>query len=320
MKRRIYASKVTKKVILWTTFICSVAYIIHEVRSFSSVWKEIKILPAQNLTSAFFFVFALMFGNWITEAKKWQYLAKKTIPEYTFRISFQTVLCGITLGLFTPNRVGEYGARLFYVENEHKANLLVLAFVDRLAQLWVTVLFGFVFIFVYTTDFFPQYQYAVLFTCITLLGFHLSIVVFRNKIIHFMVNRKILKRYFTAPIHLSSKDMVVVLGYASLRYCIFVAQYLIWGYYTDSFYAVQKGLVSINTMLFIKSVVPSAGLSELGIRESILIYLYKSYGMSAVTAFHSALVIYTVNLLVPAVIGLFFMPRMALWKEKPAEK
>jgi uncharacterized membrane protein YbhN (UPF0104 family) len=305
-----------KKIVLWVVFISSLAYIVYELRSFSNIWKEIKKFPAQNLGTAFFFVSLLMLVNWLSEAKKWQYLVQKIIPDYTFRLSLQTILCGITLGLFTPNRVGEYGARLFYVENEHKADLLILAFIDRFAQLWVTVLFGVVFLFTYTTSFLQEYTNIVLILSIVLLVFHISLVIFRNKIISFIISRRLFRKYFSVPLYLSSKDMSIVLGYASLRYSIFVVQYLIWGYYTDNFYDIEKGIVSINTMLFIKSVVPSAGLSELGIRESVLIYLYKNYGMSAVTAFHSALVIYMVNLLIPAVIGLFFMPRMAFWKEK----
>lgn len=310
---KVYAHKV-KKAVLWVLFACSLAYIVHELNSFSRIWKEIKTLPTKSLISAFFTVFILMFANWLIEAKKWQYLAKKAIPEYTLRTSLQTVLCGITLGLFTPNRVGEYGARLFYVENEHKANLLVLSFIDRFAQLWVTVLFGVVFLFVYTTHFLQEHTTIILLMCMLLLVFHISLVVFRNKIISFIISRRMLKKYFTVPLNLSSKDMRITLGYAGLRYSIFVLQYIVWGYYTDSLYNIEKGTVAVNTMLFIKSVVPSAGLSELGIRESVLIYLYKSYGLSAFTAFHSALVIYAVNLLVPAVIGLFFMPRMAFWK------
>lgn len=311
---KVYAHKI-KKAVLWIIFICSLAYIVYELYSLSNIGQEIKRIPAQNLGTAFLFVFVLMFANWITEAKKWQYLTRKVIPEYTLKLSLQTVLCGITLGLFTPNRIGEYGARLFYVENAHKANLLILAFVDRFAQLWVTVLFGVVFLFVYTTHFLQEHTTIILFTCMLLLVFHISLLIFRNKIITFIVSRKLLRKYFTTFVYLSSKDIRIVLGYASLRYCIFVAQYLVWGHYTDSLYNTEKGLIAVNTMLFVKSVVPSAGLSELGIRESILIYLYKSYGLSAFTAFHSALVIYAVNLLVPAIIGLFFMPRMAFWKK-----
>lgn len=305
-----------KKIILWILFLCSLVYIVYELRSISKIWKEIQAIPAQNILPAFCLVFILMLFNWLIEAKKWQYLARKIIPDYTFKLSLQTVLCGISLGLFTPNRVGEYGARLFYVENEHKADLLILAFIDRLAQLWVTVLFGVTFLFVYVTDFLPQYLYYTLFLCIVLLVFHTALVIFRNNIIHYLISRRVFKKYFSSNINLSAKDVLYVLGYAGLRYGIFVIQYLVWAYYTDNLYELKKGIVCINTMLFVKSVIPSAGLSELGIRESVLIYLHKSYGLSPVTAFHSALVIYSINLLIPAVIGLFYMPRMALWKNK----
>lgn len=305
-----------KRIILWLVFLASLGYIAYEIHSFSEIWKEIRNISIWNLLIAFTFLLILMVFNWGIEAKKWQYLAKKIVPEYTFKLSLQTVLCGITLGLFTPNRVGEYGARVFYIQSEHKPNLLVLAFVDRLAQLWITIFFGIIFFFVYTMTFLPEYLYFMLFISIFLLFFHVILIVYRNKLFNTILKWRIFRKHFFVPIYFSLTDLRCVLGYASLRYCIFVVQYLIWGYYTDMFYDIEKGLICVNTMLFIKSIVPSAGLSELGIRESVLIYLYKSYGLSGVTAFHSALVVYAVNLLIPAVMGLFFVPRMEIWKNK----
>ncbi|MCS7028996.1 MAG: flippase-like domain-containing protein [Bacteroidia bacterium] len=301
-----------KRLITWTLLAASLIYIIYEVHSFNSLWDSLARVSVKKAITAALFVFLLMLLNWGIEAKKWQYLVLKVLTQYSYLISLQTVISGITLGLFTPNRVGEYGARIFYVENEHKADLLIFAFIDRIAQLWVTIFIGLGFTFLYVVHILQEYLYFILACAVLLFIFHVTVIFMRNKIIRFVVNQKRLKRYFTEKIFLSWRDVIVVLGYAAVRYIVFVLQYLIWGYYTDENYSIQAGLICVNTMLFIKSVVPSAGLSELGIRESVLMYTYKSYGLSTFTAFHSALAIYVINLLIPGIIGLLFIMRAAL--------
>ncbi|MCS7077054.1 MAG: flippase-like domain-containing protein [Bacteroidia bacterium] len=305
-----------RKLILRAIFGVSVLYIYHELRSLSSIWEIVAHIPKQKITKASLFLFILMIFNWMIEAKKWQYLAQKVLPNYTYLTSLQTVLCGITLGLFTPNRIGEYGARLFYVDSTQKADLFIFAFIDRVAQLWITIFIGMVFVFMYVNHVWSQHFHLFLGCFVVLFIVHLTVIFLRNKIIRFLVSRKKLQKYFTKKIFLCWKDVGVVLGYASVRYIIFVVQYLIWGYYTDDDYILKKGLIGVNTMLWIKSVVPSAGLSELGIRESVLMYVYKTYGLSTFTAFHSALVVYAVNLVIPSIVGLFLMPRMEFWRKK----
>src|SRR5690606_10186722 len=56
---------------------------------------------------------ALMPFNWLTETLKWTTLLKPvTLP---WRRALAGILSGVTLSLFTPNRIGEYGGRILYV-------------------------------------------------------------------------------------------------------------------------------------------------------------------------------------------------------------
>ena len=51
-------------------------------------------------------VFLLMFLNWGVESVKWKYLIKK-IETVPFIKSLVAVLTGITVSIFTPNRMGD---------------------------------------------------------------------------------------------------------------------------------------------------------------------------------------------------------------------
>ena len=52
----------------------------------------------------------LLFVNWGLEAKKWQY-AVRDIQKITVLKAFKLTITGITMGLLTPNRIGEIPAR-----------------------------------------------------------------------------------------------------------------------------------------------------------------------------------------------------------------
>src|SRR3954463_14477474 len=58
---------------------------------------------------------ALMPGNWGLEARKWQVLLKP-LERLTFFTSFKAILSGVAFSINTPNRIGEYGGRIVYVQ------------------------------------------------------------------------------------------------------------------------------------------------------------------------------------------------------------
>ena len=54
----------------------------------------------------------MMFLNWLVEALKWRYMISK-IENISIMTAYRAVLTGITVSTFTPNRIGEYGGRVF---------------------------------------------------------------------------------------------------------------------------------------------------------------------------------------------------------------
>ena len=65
------------------------------------------------------FVVFLMFVNWLFEAIKWKYMIAK-IENISILRSLQAVFSGITVSTFTPNRIGEYGGRVFCLEKGYR--------------------------------------------------------------------------------------------------------------------------------------------------------------------------------------------------------
>ena len=66
-----------------------------------------------------FIVVLLMFVNWMLESLKWKFMIRK-IEAISFFTSFRAIFSGITVSSFTPNRIGEYGGRVFCLEKSDR--------------------------------------------------------------------------------------------------------------------------------------------------------------------------------------------------------
>ena len=100
-------------------------------------------------------IFGLLFVtflNWFLEILKWKTLVS-AIKRITLWESAAHSLGGLTASLFTPNRVGEYGAKALYFPKFERKRVVVLNFLGNLAQLVATVVFGVIGFTVFVIEF-----------------------------------------------------------------------------------------------------------------------------------------------------------------------
>ena len=83
-------------------------------------------------------VVLLMFINWGLEARKWQ-VAIRRIQHISFFTAFQAVFSGTTLAFFTPNRMGEYFGRIWYIDKGKRIQAISLTIVCSISQLLITL-------------------------------------------------------------------------------------------------------------------------------------------------------------------------------------
>ncbi|MDQ3190143.1 MAG: lysylphosphatidylglycerol synthase domain-containing protein, partial [Bacteroidota bacterium] len=96
---------------------------------------------AKSFFPLFILVFILFLINWSTEAIKWRMLLQK-LQKISFSESFKAVFSGITIGLFTPNRIGEYGGRIIYLDRDKRLDAVVNNVAGNFSQLLITLVFG----------------------------------------------------------------------------------------------------------------------------------------------------------------------------------
>ena len=125
-------------IVLFSIYFLYVQFILkiedNQVNSFS-IFRTIN----SNIFS-FFLVFFMMFLNWIIEAFKWKLLIKK-VEDISIWTSVRAVFSGITVSTFTPNRVGEYGGRIFCLSKADRFQSILITVIGSVGQLTTTVFF-----------------------------------------------------------------------------------------------------------------------------------------------------------------------------------
>ena len=76
--------------------------------------QAVKDLTASDNLPYLIPLLVMMLANWMLESYKWR-LLMTAIEDIGFFKSMKAIFSGITIALFTPNRVGEYGGRVFHL-------------------------------------------------------------------------------------------------------------------------------------------------------------------------------------------------------------
>lgn len=262
-----------------------------------------------------------MFCNWGLEAAKWLLVMRKLTPLRFIR-AFKAVWTGVTLGLFTPNRVGEFGGRILYVPRKHRVRAAIVSLIGSFSQNLITVaagMFGAICYLLYIEEAGMQIVLAVLLLgsiaiiLLLLAYYNLEVVValFRNN--------RFLKRvysYTTVLQEYSQADLSRLLGLAFLRYLVYTAQYLIFLNLFGAGLDVVDGFAAITLIFLAQTVVPSFAIADLLTRLPVAALILTEYGVPVQVSLAATTSIWILNLIIPAVLGYIFIIRYNIFKNR----
>ena len=100
----------------------------------NDLWFQLKFQLRQSSKWWLLPAVLLMPVNWWLESWKWQRLLK---PFWKISLlqAYKAVAAGITLSLFTPNRVGDYGGRILAVPAKHNWHAVIATMAGNVAQM-----------------------------------------------------------------------------------------------------------------------------------------------------------------------------------------
>lgn len=263
-------------------------------------------------------VFVMMFFNWFLEAVKWKFLIAK-IEKVSILTALRAVFSGITVSVFTPNRVGEYGGRVFCLEKADRIQGVLITVLGSMAQLLTTIFFGSVGI-LFLNNYIPGLQnlyqemdfaYPIMFFMLLLLNILLLLLFHNISVISNLMDKfswlgryKKYKEVFT---YYNTQELFFVFVFSIIRYTIFTTQFFI----LLQLFAVEisyfDAIILTMVMLFVISIIPTIAISEIGIRGSVAVYLFSFVSLNTLGVLSATFTLWVINLLFPAIIGTLFV-------------
>ncbi len=282
------------------------------------------ITYAYTQASPAWIIFALLLLplNLALQYAKWLTLVRHYRPDVSSRAVLTSLGVGFSAGLVTPSRLGELAGRALSIPDTDRAALLGLSAVDKAATLFVTLVVG-VPAIVYAgfassgnpAEFLALPVVVAGIVAITLVLVFLVVPEFYHRLLDRLpLPKKFRHRYERLFMALNDIPRAVLLRLfqlSALFYVTFTLQFVLVARAFEKIDPVTAVVVVICIM-FAKSLVPHVTFGELGIREGAAVFFFSMFGYQASTGFNSALVIFAINVLLPAVAGLMFARRLDL--------
>ncbi len=277
----------------------------------------------------------LMLVNWGIESRKWQFMIRK-IEKVSFRKSVQAVLTGVSVSSFTPNRIGEYFGRAYVLDKASHMEGILITILGSMSQLLITILCGTISVILLMPGYFLDsagtvgYIYAVPILMILLLD-GLLLLIYLNVPILTSLREKILtgrrmekiRNFFAVFSKFNRRDLFKVLMLSLTRYLVFTTQYYLLLTVFSIDIPFETAILFISVIFLLISVIPTVFLTELGIRDSIALFLFGLfYSRSGLMTDNirmgilmASTILWIVNLALPALIGTLFVVRLKFFRK-----
>lgn len=260
-------------------------------------------------------VILLMILNWTIESFKWQKLILP-LQNIAFANSFKAVIAGVSIGLFTPNRVGEIGGRILFLEKGNRTAGAFLSVIGSLAQFVATILLG-ILGFVMLLILFPEKTHinpilnkslAITLTAIliVLIWSYYQI----KRIVPWLLRFSFFKKRedpFRAISNLPRKTSTRILALSILRYLVFSIQFFLLLRLFNINISLIEGFVSISMTYLFMTVIPTTTLLELGLRGSLAIVFIGLFSENIIGIVLASIFLWMINIAIPAVAGTFYL-------------
>ncbi len=248
----------------------------------------------------------LMFANWGIEALKWRWLVRP-VQRLSFIRALTATLAGTSIGLITPNRVGEFAGRVLFLDPEHRVQGGFATILGSMAQFVVTLLVGGVAMMFSRYMLFSSgelpHTWSVIVWSTLMIGCAAVFLFFSpGAFARVLLAIPWLQR-FERHVHVldsfSRTDLVRVFLLSLLRYAVFTAQFIIV-LAAIARVDVIEAVMAVPVVFLVTTLVPTMALTELGVRGSVAVTFV---GGDHVGIMVSTALIWFINLVIPAVAG-----------------
>jgi uncharacterized membrane protein YbhN (UPF0104 family) len=244
----------------------------------------------------------LGFLNRFFEIIKWQNLVSCfqtiSLPEST-----QQVLGALTASVFTPNGIGEYGAKAMYYEAKRTRKIVFLNLVCNGAQMLITVVLGVVGLLYFNLRF-GIISTRVVFTIIV--GFGIAAVlayVLRSFTVKGFSFEKAIKKIHELPKAIHRKNIFL----AFCRYAFFSHQYYLILLMFDTGLSYPIAMATICSVYFLSSSLPTFQFLDFAVKGGVAVYFFGLLGINQWIPLFATTLIWLLNVVIPVAIGSYYV-------------
>ena len=263
-------------------------------------------------------VILMMFLNWLVEALKWRYMISK-IENISIMTAYRAVFTGITVSTFTPNRIGEYGGRVFCLEKGDRIKAVFITVLCSMSQLLVTILYGSISLFILFDEILIDKTFLSV-SLLILLNLFLLFSYFNiSHIVNFLVKFKLIKnfkKYLEVLVMYNYKDLIIAFIYSNTRYFIFSLQFIILLHVFGINISFMDAILSVMLIFFFITITPTITIAEIGVRGSVAIFVLGLFSSNDIAILSSTTLLWLINLIIPAIIGSFFIFSLKFFRSK----
>lgn len=247
-------------------------------------------------------VIALMPVNWLLETKKWHGFLS-IHANVSFNAAFKAVTSGIALSLFTPNRIGEYGGRIIVLPYGIRWPVALSTFMGSISQNLVGFTAGVIaLMFLFDNSFFRMaapFIIIIAFVCF-----------FRiKKVVEFICRIKLHPLFLKLAGQLThlqdySNDLFVKSIFLALtRYIVYVTQFVLLLHVFEPEASILTLYFGVSCLYLFNTLVPLPPVADVLARTNIAFLLWAGSGMSELSISMASFMVWSVNLLIPAILG-----------------
>jgi len=242
------------------------------------------------------------------QALNWQSFLKLS---YITRLkAIRSVLVGVAIGMFTPNAIGAYAGRLFFVEKKDHWRAIEATFLESISFMAVVLVLGAFSIAAYCPNViqgmesFQAYMWfwAVLASVLTLgVYFNIRLTLIWSKRIPFLYR-------FTKKLVLieqvEQKRLWLGLAYSFLRLSIQLLEYACLFYFFGINLALSTIIMGMSALYFLRLGIPLPNALNSLISGELMLLLFDNQGANDLSLLAVAFGVWIINIVFPALIGL----------------
>lgn len=256
---------------------------------YSLAWSAIALVPV----------------SFLLESLKWKVLISRQDSQTSLFDSLQSVLIGTAGAITTPLHIGKYAAQMFFHAEVPRARLLTLVFINGQILGVFTLLFGlaslaYFFHLTHHQNLALVFLWIFFFALLLLIG-----------LIWISKSRFPFPEKLNFLLDYTSDEWRKALLYGFLRHMVSTVQFclLINACLGNAPMPFEEAFVAVSSVWLAKAVVPFF-IGDLGLREATAAYFISALGYSAEAGVAASLLIFTMNLLLPALFGLAVIPKL----------